>query len=83
MADIWQDKPIVTINLLGEEFLEAVKTGDSISIKEDGTVEVGWNLAETGQLELPDWPATAHPADSAYMRAYFKQPALSADKRTT
>jgi predicted aconitase with swiveling domain len=41
MADIWQEKPIITIDLLGEEFLEAVKTGDPISVMEDGTVQVG------------------------------------------
>jgi len=41
MADIWQDKPIICVDLLGEDFLEAVKTGDPISVKEDGTVEVG------------------------------------------
>ena len=40
MANVWQEKPIVTIDLLGDEFLEAVKNGDQISIKEDGTVEV-------------------------------------------
>jgi len=41
MADIWQKKPIFCVDLLGEEFLEAVKNGDPISVKEDGTVEVG------------------------------------------
>ena len=41
MADIWQQKPIITIDLLGDEFLDAVKTGQSIVIKKDGTVEVG------------------------------------------
>ncbi len=41
MADIWQQKQIVCVDLLGEEFLEAVKTGDSITVKEDGTVEIG------------------------------------------
>ena len=41
MANIWQDKPILTIDLLGEEFLESVEMGDSVSIHEDGTVEVG------------------------------------------
>ena len=41
MARVWQDKPILTIDLLGEEFLESVEMGDSISIHEDGTVEVG------------------------------------------
>jgi len=41
MEDIWNDKRIITIDLLGDEFLEAVQTGDPISIKMDGTVEVG------------------------------------------
>ena len=41
MANVWQDKPIVTIDLLGEEFLESVKMDAPISIHEDGTVEVG------------------------------------------
>jgi predicted aconitase with swiveling domain len=41
MDDIWNGRRIFTIDLLGDEFLEAVKTGDQISIKEDGTVEVG------------------------------------------
>ena len=41
MADIWKDQRIVTIDRLGDEFLETVKTGDRITISEDGTVEVG------------------------------------------
>jgi predicted aconitase with swiveling domain len=41
MDDIWNGRRVITIDLLGEEFLEAVKSGDPISIKEDGTVEVG------------------------------------------
>ena len=41
MSDIWKDMRIITIDLLGDEFLETVKNGDPISIKEDGTVEVG------------------------------------------
>ena len=39
--DIWNGKRVPTIDLLGDEFLEAVKTGDPIAIHEDGTVEVG------------------------------------------
>lgn len=39
--DIWNERRIITIDLLGDEFLEAVKTGDKIKISEDGTVEVG------------------------------------------
>ncbi len=41
MAEIWKDEKIVTVDMLGDEFLEAVQTGDPITIKEDGTVEVG------------------------------------------
>jgi hypothetical protein len=41
MSDIWNGKRIITIDMLGDEFLEAVKTGDPIVIKKDGTVEVG------------------------------------------
>ena len=39
--DVWNERRVVTIDLLGDEFLEAVKTGDKIKISEDGTVEVG------------------------------------------
>ena len=41
MEEIWNEKPIITIDLLGDEFLEAVNTGDPIKIHADGTVEVG------------------------------------------
>jgi predicted aconitase with swiveling domain len=41
MDDFWNDKKVITIDLLGDEFMEAVKTGDKIKISEDGTVEVG------------------------------------------
>ena len=39
--DVWNNRRVVTIDLLGDEFLETVKTGDPISIREDGTVEIG------------------------------------------
>jgi predicted aconitase with swiveling domain len=41
MADIWRDQRIVTIDRLGDEFLETVQTGDPIAVHEDGSVEVG------------------------------------------
>ena len=41
MDDIWNGNRVITIDLLGDEFLEAVKSGDPVSIMEDGTVEVG------------------------------------------
>ena len=39
--DVWNERSVITIDMLGDEFLDAVKTGDPISIMEDGTVEVG------------------------------------------
>ncbi len=39
--DIWNGKRVITIDLLGDDFLKAVNTGDPIAIHEDGTVEVG------------------------------------------
>ena len=39
--DVWNDRKVITIDMLGDEFIEAVKTGDPISIMEDGTVELG------------------------------------------
>ncbi len=39
--DIWNGRRVITIDGLGDEFLETVKTGDPITIKSDGTVEVG------------------------------------------
>jgi predicted aconitase with swiveling domain len=41
MDDIWNGRRVITIDQLGDDFLETVKSGDPISIKEDGTVEVG------------------------------------------
>ena len=41
MADIWKDQRIVTVDLLGAEFLETVQMGDPIAVHADGTVEVG------------------------------------------
>jgi hypothetical protein len=40
MADIWLGKRIVTVDMLGDEFLDAVKTGNKIKVYEDGTVEI-------------------------------------------
>jgi predicted aconitase with swiveling domain len=38
---IWNDQKVITIDLLGDDFINTVKTGDKIKIMEDGTVEVG------------------------------------------
>jgi predicted aconitase with swiveling domain len=39
--DVWNTRRVITIDLLGDEFLKAVNTGDPITIHEDGKVEVG------------------------------------------
>ncbi len=39
--DIWNNRRVITIDLLGDEYLKAVNTGDPIAIHADGTVEVG------------------------------------------
>ena len=40
MGDNWLNKRIVTVDLLGDDFLNAVKTGNSVTVKEDGTVTI-------------------------------------------
>ena len=41
MADIWMEKRIITVDLLGQDFLDAANTGDPIKVYEDGKVEIG------------------------------------------
>lgn len=38
VADVWAGKRIVTVDQLGDKFLETVQDGDRIVIQEDGTV---------------------------------------------
>ncbi len=40
LAKIWENSGIICVDKLGAEFLETVKTGDQIEIKEDGTVNI-------------------------------------------
>jgi predicted aconitase with swiveling domain len=40
LAHVWNGQNIVTIDELGEEFLDYVKSGQAVEIKEDGTVIV-------------------------------------------
>lgn len=40
LAKVWENSDIIAIDMLGKEFLESVKTGDTIEVKEDGTVIV-------------------------------------------
>lgn len=38
LAKIWENSPVIAIDRLGEEFLNTVKTGDQLEVREDGTV---------------------------------------------
>ncbi|MDD4532042.1 MAG: DUF126 domain-containing protein [Bacilli bacterium] len=38
LARVWENSNIVCIDQLGKEFLDTIKTGDQIEVKEDGTV---------------------------------------------
>ncbi len=40
VSDIWSGRRIVTVDRLGAEFLEAVRSGDHVHVRSDGTVLV-------------------------------------------
>ncbi|MBQ9066331.1 MAG: DUF126 domain-containing protein [Clostridia bacterium] len=41
LSDVWSENSMPTIDSLGEEFLTTVKNGDTITVKQDGTVLIG------------------------------------------
>jgi predicted aconitase with swiveling domain len=49
VADVWTDKRIITIDNLGDEFLEFVQDGDRIEIKLDGTVSITERIADLSE----------------------------------
>jgi predicted aconitase with swiveling domain len=44
VADVWTNKRIITIDQLGDEFLECVQNGDCIGIMSDGAVSITRNI---------------------------------------
>ncbi len=40
LSVVWENSKLIAIDCLGQEFLDTVKTGDTIEITEDGTVKV-------------------------------------------
>lgn len=40
LAKVWEDSNVIAIDMLGDEFLKTVKTGDTVKVEEDGTVTV-------------------------------------------
>ena len=39
--DVWNERRVITIDMLGDDFLKSVNTGDPLTIHEDGKVEIG------------------------------------------
>ena len=40
LADVWTDAKMPVVDMLGDEFLDAVKTGDTVTVKPDGVVVI-------------------------------------------
>lgn len=40
LAKVWENSNIIVIDRLGKKFLDEVKTGDELEVKEDGTINV-------------------------------------------
>ncbi len=40
LAKVWENSDVICIDELGKEFLETVKSGDQIEVKEDGTITI-------------------------------------------
>lgn len=38
LAKVWENSKVIAIDNLGKEFLDTIKTGDKIEVKEDGSV---------------------------------------------
>ena len=41
LGDVWTEAEMPVVDMLGDEFLEYAQTGMTITVKEDGVVEVG------------------------------------------
>ena len=40
LSDVWTKYPMPTVDCLGDEFLQAVKNGDTVRVSEDGAVTI-------------------------------------------
>lgn len=41
LSDVWSDASMPVVDSLGDDFLDAVTTGDTVTVDEDGTVTIG------------------------------------------
>ena len=40
LSAVWENSKLIAVDQLGQEFLDTVKTGDTIEVTEDGTVKI-------------------------------------------
>lgn len=40
LSRVWEESPVIAIDQLGQDFLDTVKTGDTLEILDDGTVRL-------------------------------------------
>ncbi len=40
LSAVWENSKLIAVDQLGQEFLDTVKTGDTIEVTEDGTVSI-------------------------------------------
>ena len=40
LARVWEGSNVIAVDKLGEEFLNTVKTGDTLEVLEDGTFNI-------------------------------------------
>ena len=40
LSAVWENSKLIAVDQLGQEFLDTVKTGDTIEVAEDGTVRI-------------------------------------------
>ena len=40
LSVVWENSKLIAVDQLGQEFLDTVKTGDTIEVTEDGTVRI-------------------------------------------
>ena len=40
LSAVWENSKLIAVDQLGQEFLDTVKTGDTIEVTEDGTVRI-------------------------------------------
>ena len=59
LASVWTDADMPVIDCLGDEFLAAVQTGQTVRVLDGGVVEVAWLLQQRNGADRPVSPVFA------------------------